>query len=331
MSNRFEAVLEAVRSTGTLTEAQRRDIRHIVHADGKLTLSEADTLFRIDEAVSLEACPEWPRLFIGAVTDFLVRQSAPVDHIDRSESLWLIQRISRDGRVRTPTEMELLLDILKHASGLPDSLEKFALDQVGHHVLGNGFVTAEDVEHLRRILHSCGSSGGVGISRMEARTLFEIADATASATNDESFTDLFVGALANHLMMSAAPPSLLSQESLRREYWLHQRGEIVCGVKRVFRATFRAPLHTQRDGLLGPTVEDHAHARLAPDDHAPDALAPHALDRAELVTGADARWLVDHLRRDHIVSEPERRLLAFLRDESPQIHDTLTVLIAKAA
>ena len=328
MTNRFQDILDQAVQTGSLDEAARRTVQRIVYEDGKVSVQEADMLFAINDAVSEDICPEWPQVFVGAVTDLLVRQSFPADHIDAAESVWLLQRISHDGKVETDTELALLLNVLKYANSVPDTLEKFALDQVKFHVLGNGFVTAEDVEHLRQVLYNCGSSGGVGISRIEAQTLFEIADATVDATNDASFDDLFVGAVANHIMMSAAPAKLSYDESARREYWLHERGEITRGVRRAFRSPggfFKTFLEGRRliaeDGLSRGSLHSHAQ----------DWVAPHALREAEAVTGGEARWLIAHLRRDHVISAPERKLLAFLAEESPEIHESLSALIDQAA
>ena len=317
MPNRLQHLVEAVRKTGTLNEAERREIQHVVYEDGKVSLEEADALFAINDAIDRDACPEWPWVFIGAMTDLLVRQSFPVDHIDNSEAVWLIQRISQDGRVKSDTELKLLLNILKYANSAPDQLEKFALDQVRDHVLSNGFVTAEDVEYLRQVLYNVGSSGGIAITQMEAECLFDIADATADATNDASFTDLFVGAVANHLMMSAAPAKLSTEEAARREYWLHERGGVMEGWKRVM----KNPLAVFRKG---PEVAK-------PHTHGQDWLSEERMEVAEIVTQHEARWLIDRLQRDGEISLPEQRLLAFLAKESPEIHASLTALIHRAA
>ena len=320
MPNRFEALLETVTKTGVLSESERREIQRTVYDDGKVTLEEADTLFAINDRISREACPEWPWVFIGAVTDLLVRQSFPTNHIDAAESVWLIQRISSDGLVKTDTELELLLNILKYAQSAPDQLEKFALDQVKAHVLSNGFVTAEDVERLRQVLYACGSSGGVGITQMEAECLFDIADATEGATNDESFTDLFVGAVANHLMMSTAPAKLSYEEHARREYWLHERGEIRSGWKRVM----KNPLSAFRQGRSEDEVA-------TPVNEMQGWLQPQELRQAEAITSGESRWLIDRLNRDGKLSSSEERLLAFLAEESPDIHASLATFVPRAA
>ena len=317
MAGRLETVLETVRKTGTVDEASRREIQRVVYDDGSVSLAEAEALFAINDAADTDACPEWPWVFIGAITDILVRQSIPRDRIDGGEAVWLLRHIQKDGVVREGTELELLLNILKYAESAPSSLEHLALATVEGHIEKNGFVTAEDVERLRQILYACGSSGGVGICRMEAEALFRIAEATQGAVNDDSFKDLFVGALANHLMMSEIPPRLSDEEALRREYWLHERGDIASGWARAFRNPIKTFLDARRDDTK---------------ESAPVTwLDEERLSVAERVSGTESRWLVDRIARDGVRSELEQALLDFLAEESPYIHATLRQAIERAA
>ena len=314
MAGRLESVLEAVRKTGTLDEAARREIQRTVYEDRRVTLAEAEALFDINDAIDSGACPEWPWVFIGAITDILVRQSIPRDRIDGGEAVWLLRRIQADGVVKPDTELELLLNILKHAESAPDSLETLALATIEGQIRKNGFVTAEDVERLRQVLHACGSSGGVGICRMEAEALYRIADATEGAMNDDSFGDLFVGALANHLMMAELPARAHDVEALRREYWLHERGTITSGWARALCNPAKALRDTGSDA--GAAVR---------------WLDTQRLSEAERITGPESRWLIDRIARDGIRSSHEQALLDFLAEESPSIHATLRQAMERAA
>ena len=299
----LDQVLESCRRSGEIDAAGLRAVQQAVYGDGVVSLAEADALFAINDAVDAVASPEWPWVFIGAVTDLLVRQNPPRHRVDATEAIWLQQRIEHDGRVEG-TELQLLLNVLRHADSVPESLELFALEQVKAHVVSNGFVTAEDVEQLRDVLYSCGSSGGVGISRMEAEVLFDIDGATHTASNDAGFQDLFVGAVANHLMMGAAPARISDDEALRREYWLHERGTIASNWKRVI----ANPVGAFKAGLVA-VLE-------TPGDAQPQEwLGAKALADAERITPDEARWVVDRVMRDGEVTACERALLAFLDAE----------------
>jgi len=55
------------------------------------------------------------------------------------------------------------------------------------------------------------------------------------------------------------------------------------------------------------------------------------LRSAEAITGGESRWLIDRLMRDGGISACEQRLIDFLAEESPNIHESLTRLIRDAA
>jgi hypothetical protein len=67
-----------------------------------------------------------------------------------------------------------------------------------------GHVGKDEVDLLRRMLYAYGGSGNVAICRTEADVLFDINDATRTADNHPDWADLFVKAIANHLMADTA-------------------------------------------------------------------------------------------------------------------------------
>ena len=312
MSDTLDRILETVRITGVLSPGDRLDLQRAVYDDGEVSLVEADILFLIHDHIDTSACVEWPDVFVGALTDLMIRQSLPYNHVSEAEGAWLMARIDRDGSVRGATEMALLLNVLRHAVSAPERLGAYAVEQVRRGIVERGFVTAEDTERLREVLHACGSSGGVGITRAEANTLFEIADATRSARNDDSFEDLFVGAMLNHLMMSAAPAHVPTEEALRREAWLASpEGGILSGLRDALRSPFASSREVLRDGVAEepPTVQDW--------------LRPDVLADAERIDLGEAEWLRDRIAADGRRSALEDLLLATLREESPSIHAAL--------
>ena len=51
----------------------------------------------------------------------------------------------------------------------------------------------------------------------------------------------------------------------------------------------------------------------------------------EIVTEAEAGWLAERIMRDGRISETEKALLAFIKQESPKIHPALLPLLDDAA
>ena len=323
MSDRkLSALCEHILGKARLEEADVRALRREVFEDGQISINEADQLFRINH---LPHKPEsWDRLFVEAITHFLVRQTMPYGYVDRANAAWLMARIDHDGVVETQTELELLLYILEQAKSAPEELEVYALDQVIRAVvigrgavahgreLKPGVIGKAEVDLLRRILYANAGEGGVGISRHEAEKLFELNDALEDADNDESWQFLFVRAIANHLMMLAAWQAPDRDEALRRERWLEQKeGRFVLPSFKGFGAAFKS-MFKEEDG---PTYS---------------ILEQGQLQQAEKITDTEARWLIERLNRDGRLSTNEKALLQFLKQECPDLHENLKPYIQAA-
>ena len=111
-------VLAEVLATRKITAAQVREIRAALYNDGVSEAGEVERLFAMDEAAT-EADPAWSELFVEAVTDYIVNQVEPQGYISEENADWLIDRISRDGMVKTASELEILVKVLEKAQSSP--------------------------------------------------------------------------------------------------------------------------------------------------------------------------------------------------------------------
>src|SRR5207244_12359937 len=117
--------------------------------------------------------PAWADCFVETITDCLGEQAEPQGYLTSENAQWLIERIGKDGRIDSKTELELLVNVLDKARWAPQSLVRFALEQVKDAVLNGtgplrsgkklepGIVSEADVDLLRRILYSAGSDGSI--------------------------------------------------------------------------------------------------------------------------------------------------------------------------
>ncbi len=329
------AVLSAVsvaeiRARGSIKDADVLKLRRSYYDDGRITPEEAETILALNDACPVQD-PAWADCFIETITDYLVDQAEPEGYLTVENAQWLTDRIARDGRVDSKTELELLVNVLDKARWAPQSLVRFALDQVKHAVLEGtgplrsgkmlepGVVSGTDVELLRRILYSFGSDGNIAITRPEAEVLFDIDEATADADNHPSWSDLFVKAIANSVMAAsgyAAPPREIA---LARDAWLDRRGDLsldamLGGMANGLKSLF--------GGYCEQTEEERAIARLTQQKI---EIVTH-----EAVTPAEAAWLAERIGRDGRLTANERALLMFLKAGSPSIDPALRTLIEKA-
>src|SRR5215207_3382474 len=130
--------ISEIKARGSIKDADVLKLRRNYYDDGQITAEEADIIFALNDACPVQD-PAWADCFVETITDYIVEQAKPEGYLTTDNANWLIQRISRDGRVESKTEMELLVSVLDRARWSPQSLVAFALAQVKDAVLnGSG-------------------------------------------------------------------------------------------------------------------------------------------------------------------------------------------------
>ncbi len=295
-------------------------LRAGVFGDEKVWAHEAEAIFDLAQK-NFPACEEWRAFFIEALTDYLVHQEEPAGYVSDENAIWLMEIIDRDGVTWSDTELELLVNVLEKAKSSPPELVAFAMRKVKESVMsGNGptrkgmnlkpgSIGAAEVDLLRRILYAFSGDGAVAVSRAEAEALFDLNDATLNGNNDPAWQDLFVKAIANHLMAVSGYSVPSRQEALRREAWLAETDSSVSGFF----------------GRMASGWRDVFTAYEAPGR---DLASEAAMN--ERITAAEAGWLKERILRNGRICENQKALLDFIRAESPKIHPELQDLLKAA-
>jgi hypothetical protein len=290
-------------------------LRLAVFDDATVSQSDAEALMALDECMS-QPCLEWRAFFVEALTDFIVQQEQPRGYVDPVKARWLMRRITRDATVK-PNELELLVRILETAVSVPPELQKFTLKQVRHSVLfgeARNSISDHEVEILRRTLFASAGDGNVTITREEADILFDIANATQGSANAASWVDFFAKAVVNLLMAAKGYTAPSRETALRRGRWLSdQTVDPVSFTGRVVAAL--------SNGLLAnySLMEDRT------------ASAEFDMSGQEIITAAEAEWLVQRVKKDGMLSEIEKIMLERVRAEASNLHPTLQPLFEWAA
>jgi len=308
---------------GEVSASDVLTLRQSVFGDGRVWPDEAMALFDLMQK-RLPACEEWPGFFAEAMSDYLVNQIEPYGYADKANARWLIAMINRDEQLWGDTELETLLQVMEKSISRPQFLEDFVLECVRKSVIEGrgltrrgmqlepGCVKAGEVDVLRHALYAAGGPGNVGIDRREAEALFDINDATLNGANDPQWRDLFVKAIANHVMTVSGyqPPS--REEALRRERWLDDANVDVAG----FFGRMVAGWSSVLAAYTAPNEQ-----RLA------DVLA----HEGEKIDASEAAWLRERIMRNGHACENQKALLAFLKAGAREIHPALGELIAQPA
>ena len=313
-------------------------LRRQVWPDGAITKSEAEMLFRINDAVE-SSCGEWDDFFVEALTTFLVEQAHPEGFVSEGDAGWFERLILKDGKICGATELEALVTVLSHAKHIPHRLEMLALETVRDAVLNGdkvllangrlekGVIGDPEVSLLRRVLYATGGSRGDAISLDEAELIFDLNDATAEKTNCAAWTTLYVNVISNYLLAQndfVAP----SRDRLREiDNWLNRPSAGVIGFSE---AVARRSEPTPKSGGIFADIKS-AFGELSPLEEAYERRSGEdARSDAGRVDSDEARWLIERLTRDDLLTVNERALLVFLRTGGYAVHASLNELVAAA-
>ena len=320
MSLIASVAIDDICKLGTVTGADVLKLRRLVYSRPAIEAADIDTLFRINEATRLQDAA-WAPFFIEATTDFVVNEMPPAGYVTAANASWLMERIARDGRVDSATELELLVAILDKARWAPESLARFVLEQVKHAVISGdgplragkhlvaGQIAADEVDLIRRVLYAFGGDGNVAITRSEAEVLFDIEDASVGGPQAPEWQELFVKAIASVVMAASGYAVPSREEALRQEQWLASRGELSIG-------NFLGRIFSSYDEQ---TPEERALARL-------ERQRVEIITNEE-VTESEATWLAERIGRDGRTTSNELMFLTFLQRESPRLHPALQSLV----
>ncbi len=107
---------------GVIDAAEVQELEILLFADGKIDAEEADFLFEINNAISgKENYADWERLFIKAISNYLLDDDHSKGEIDVNEADWLYNKLKSDGQIDS-VERNLLLYLKDKSKNFPSNL-----------------------------------------------------------------------------------------------------------------------------------------------------------------------------------------------------------------
>jgi hypothetical protein len=278
--------------------------------------------------------PGFISLIADVARDALVVDADPSGYVCEADADWLTAHLGEGGGLSCRAEYETLKAVIAHAVSVPPGLVAFAVREVERAILTGwrsplggvehepGVVTAADVEALRLFCFAATAGAPCHVDRASAEALFDIAHATATAHNDPGFADLFAQAIGNYLLSApfVAAPSRAEAQHIEHELDT--------------RESFGEFLSSLAGGLLDPLASAGRKSvdQLADETYREESAETQArLDAAAGVDVGEAKWILAHLTRGGELTAAERRLLAFLRDQSTATPPAITALFDQAA
>ena len=120
--NTLSELKKSILADGIIDAAEVEQLREVLYADGKIDKEEAEFLFELNDAVSgKDNHSSWEKLFVEAITGFLLEDETSPGEIDNEEAKWLLSKIQGDGQL-DKTEKALIDNLKKKAKVLPEIL-----------------------------------------------------------------------------------------------------------------------------------------------------------------------------------------------------------------
>ncbi|MGB3377564.1 MAG: hypothetical protein WBA55_02215 [Allopontixanthobacter sediminis] len=275
-------------------------------SDGMVSRAEAETLFSINDSLAAPDA-QWCDFFTEAVGEYVVNGTEPKGYVAQEEANWLVQQITRDGRLCAMSELELLVRIYERARNVPDSLKAFVLAQLEQAVLtGKGptrsggelsdtHVSSAEAQILRRMLFAPASDRPAAVSRREAEMLYRLKDATLGAPNAPEWKTLFAQGVGNYLMGYVAESAQLDR------------------VRALELEAFVADNRASIGGFMGrmATTSPRAFAEMF-GKQSPAAGVADRVAAAQEVSGDERLWLEGQIARNDQIDEYDQALLEFI-------------------
>ena len=330
-------IVDEMASRGVISADDVKALRREVFSDGVVDRREANTVFMLEGACAHKD-EAWNQFYVDALTDYFVWRSAPRGYISEENAALLIENIMHDGVIDGPTEFELLVNIVHWAKVSPLSLTIFILEAVRDSVMNAesavygkernpGVIDPVDVEIIRKVIYAASSEGGFTVTRREAEVLFDLHHATANTNNDPGWQDLFVKAIANHLMFPRGAPVVpTAHEAERREEWLNERRGVRGLLAGIARAFARGDVSVGESwSEFDPTgARAERETEMLEEYRARDAIARESIDEME------AHWLIHRVGNQDPLHANIHALLVFIHGNAPRIHASLDPLFARA-
>ncbi|MBO9517842.1 MAG: hypothetical protein J7493_07225 [Porphyrobacter sp.] len=309
MTMQFADIARQAAADGAISADEILALRRMGWSDGSMRSDEVSAIFDVNDALA-EPTAEWSDFFVEAVGEYVINGAEPRGYVSEDAAGWLIERVDRDGELKSMTELELLVRVLERGLNVPQRLKSYILQQIEQAVLTGsgptrngelvaGSVNATEAALLRRVLFAPAGDGPAGISCVEAEMLFRLKDAALGADNAPEWKRMFVQGVANYLQGVASRTAQISREqALELE-------------------TFVADDSTHVTRFLGRMVQSAPDAFGVVFGKKQPALDPLAeLTEAEKIDAGEQQWLDSHVEADGAIDEYEQALITFLAKEA---------------
>ncbi len=337
-NSKIDAQFAKVGANGFVSKKDVIFLRRDIFSDGVLSREELSKLLSLGERAP-DGDPEWVDFFGEAAADFYLREEVPHDYITERDFIDLKGEVTRYAPTVTPLVLSMLIKLLSKATATPPDFQKFVSEQIKRNILDRSddpVISKNDVNQVRNFLYAMGSDENIAISQKEAEFLFDLNDGTICTQNDLGWSELFVKAVAHHLMGHIGYIAPSREEALRQWHWVNDQSINISGF---FKRMIAGGLSSMRQLYQEDSSNDD---KLNEDDeNALQASEANVFDRVAQTRGKnkpsrayleadEIEWLADRIGRDGILDSNERALVEYMRTVEDNLPEPLQKLIVPA-
>lgn len=303
-------------------------LRDTVYRDGITSKQELNSLLGLAERAP-DGDIEWAEFFGEAAADYYLREEIPHDYITERTFNDLHAEVTRYGDTVTPLVLSMMIKLVRGATATPPGMSAFITDQLRAMIdqrAGEPAITQNDTALIRSFLYATGSDGNIAITRKEAGFLFDLNDMALCSANHASWSDLFIKAIASHVMGHIGYVAPSRKEALAQWHWVSDTEVNIAGFFQRMVADGLAPLRDlyahANDAMRAPSENTYEQILKTREQMASDAAG---------VTDHEADWLAERIGRDGIMDDNERAVIAYMRALDMVLPETLQALVEHAA
>ena len=304
-------------------------LRQLILGDGVIEEQEMHHLLALAERAP-DGDVAWPEFFGEVIADFYLQQEMGRDYITERNFTELRHQVTRYSETVTPLVLSMLIKLVQKSTASPPSMSTFIVDQIRRIITERSedpVISENDSYLIRNFLYARGGDGNVSITRDEAALLFDLNDLTICSANHPSWSDLFVKAIANHVMGHIGYVAPSREAALAQWEWVQDQNVNVAGF---FQRMVSGGLDALRSVYLPKSEEDAEEESMTTYDELIRNREAAAREAAT-IDDDETQWLSERIGRDGVLDDNERAVLAYMRSLDAVLPEPLQGLLDRAA
>ncbi len=206
MNPSLDPLIRRIRAKGVVDAEDVKRLDEHLQAAGSGGKDEAELLLEISTVVSgSDNDPGWKTLFVEALTEHALGGPGSSNALDGDKAAYLIYKLGEDAKL-DDVRLDLLVNVFSFARTVPDFFLDYVLAAIRRAVEDEGLIGEARAAQIRRIIYRQGRPEEEPVERRLAEFLFDLNDAMTDRPNHQSWSELVVEAISDHVLEDEESP-----------------------------------------------------------------------------------------------------------------------------